>query len=80
MSDGPIQPRAACGIPGPSGGRVERHTGPTPGEVRFDGGYVIPTDDASTLGRRDKNLVVRMQNLVGGVSSGPTARAGTRAC
>ncbi|NOK00467.1 MULTISPECIES: hypothetical protein [Myxococcus] len=64
MSDGPIQPRAACGIPGPRGGHVERNTGPTPGEVKFDEGSVIPTDDASTLGSRDKNLVVRMKNLI----------------
>ncbi|WP_426749633.1 hypothetical protein [Myxococcus sp. Y35] len=32
--------------------------------VGADEGYVIPTDDASTLGTSDKNLVVRMKNLV----------------
>ncbi len=31
--------------------------------VGADEGYVIPTDDASTLGSGDKNLVVRMKNL-----------------
>lgn len=31
--------------------------------VGSDEGYVIPTDDASTLGSSDKNLVVRMKNL-----------------
>ncbi|AKQ68434.1 hypothetical protein A176_005346 [Myxococcus hansupus] len=32
--------------------------------VGADEGYVIPTDDASTLGSSDKNLVVSMKNLV----------------
>ncbi|NVJ07054.1 hypothetical protein HUW63_17620 [Myxococcus sp. AM001] len=32
--------------------------------VGADEGYVIPTDDASTLGSSDTNLVVRMKNLV----------------
>ncbi|ATB46162.1 hypothetical protein [Corallococcus macrosporus] len=31
--------------------------------VGADEGYVIPTDDASTLGTSDTNLVVRMKNL-----------------
>jgi hypothetical protein len=32
--------------------------------VGADQGYVIPTDDASTLGSGDSNLVVHMKNLV----------------
>ena len=36
--------------------------------VGADQGYVIPTDDASTLATRDTHLVVRMKDLVQGTT------------
>ncbi|MFY0567333.1 hypothetical protein ACN28E_26385 [Archangium lansingense] len=36
--------------------------------VGADEGYVIPTDDASTLGTKDTHLVVRMKDLVQGTT------------